>query len=113
MGFPGGSVVKNLPANAGDVRLILGREDRLEEGMATQSTIFVCNVLWTREPSPIVHGVPKSWTKRLEQAQSLYGHLSELERNTCPNVLFSPFIKDMWTYPKCMIILSLRSNTVK
>ena len=37
-GFPGGSAVKNPPANAGDARdavLTLGREDSLEVGMAT------------------------------------------------------------------------------
>ena len=36
-------MVKNPPANAGDVRdagLILGREDPLEEGMATHSSIL-------------------------------------------------------------------------
>ena len=38
-GFPGGSVVKNLPANAGDLGLILGREDVLEKEMATHSSI--------------------------------------------------------------------------
>ena len=35
-------VVKKLPANAGDIRdtgLILDREDALEEGMATYSSI--------------------------------------------------------------------------
>ena len=32
-GFPGGSVVKNLPANAGDGALIPGKEDPLEEEM--------------------------------------------------------------------------------
>jgi len=43
MGFPGGSVVKNLPANAGaigDANLIPGREDPLEEEMATHSSIL-------------------------------------------------------------------------
>ena len=35
-GFPGGSVVKNPPAKAGDLGSIpLGREDPLEEEMAT------------------------------------------------------------------------------
>ena len=38
MGFPGGSVVKNLPANAGDLCSVPGREDSLEEGMATHSS---------------------------------------------------------------------------
>ena len=31
LSFPGGSVVKNLPASAGDVSLILGWEDSLEK----------------------------------------------------------------------------------
>ena len=35
--FSGGSVVKNLPANAGDVSLILGWKDSLEKEMATHS----------------------------------------------------------------------------
>ena len=32
MGFPGGSVVKNLPADAGDMGLIPGSERSLLEG---------------------------------------------------------------------------------
>ena len=43
-GFPGGSAVKNLPANAGDHLPVhvpsLGREDPLEEGMATHSSVL-------------------------------------------------------------------------
>ena len=34
------SVVKNLPANAGDAVLILGQEDPLEEEMSIHSSIF-------------------------------------------------------------------------
>ena len=43
MGIPAGSVVKNLPANAGHVEIqvqSLGRADALEEGMATHSSIL-------------------------------------------------------------------------
>ncbi|CAI9179857.1 unnamed protein product [Rangifer tarandus platyrhynchus] len=46
-------VVKNLPANAGDVRdvvLTLGWEDPLEEGMATHFSIFAWRIPWTEEP---------------------------------------------------------------
>ena len=39
-GFPGGSVLKNLPANAGDMGPILGGEDPLEKEMATHSSIL-------------------------------------------------------------------------
>ena len=38
--FPGGSVVKDLPANAGDTVQSLGWEDAPEEEMATQSSIL-------------------------------------------------------------------------
>ena len=38
--FPGGSVVKNPPANAGDMGLILGQEDPLEKEIATHSSIL-------------------------------------------------------------------------
>ena len=43
-GFPGGSVVKNLPANPGDtagVGLILSWKDPLEKEMTTFSSILV------------------------------------------------------------------------
>ena len=42
-GFPGGSVVKNPPANAGDTEMSvssLGQDDPLEEEMATHSSIL-------------------------------------------------------------------------
>ena len=58
LGFPSGSVVKNPPANAGDKRF-LGREDPLEEEMATHSTILALKIPWTEEP---VHGVTESQT---------------------------------------------------
>ena len=46
-GFPGGSVVKNWPANAGDMDSIPGKKDRLE--MATHSRIFVWEIPQTEE----------------------------------------------------------------
>ena len=56
VGFPYGSVVKNLPANAGDVGLIpgsgrsLGQEDPLEKGRTTDSSILVWEIPWAKEP---------------------------------------------------------------
>ena len=46
MGFPGGSVVKNLPASAGDT----GQEDPLEKEMATYSSILTWRIPWIEEP---------------------------------------------------------------
>ena len=46
-------VLKNAPANAGDIRdvgLIHGQEDPLEEGMATHSSILAWRIPWTEEP---------------------------------------------------------------
>ena len=39
-GFPSGSVVKNLPANVGDVGSSLGWENPLEKEMVTHSSIL-------------------------------------------------------------------------
>ena len=46
-------MVKNPPANAGDVRdrvRSLGQEDPLEKGMATHSSIIAWRIPWTEEP---------------------------------------------------------------
>ena len=50
MGFPGGAVVKNLPAMQVTQVRSLGWEDPLEEGKATHSSILVCEIPWTEEP---------------------------------------------------------------
>ena len=42
--FPGGSVVKNLPANAGGGVQSLNREDPLEAGRATHSSILAWRI---------------------------------------------------------------------
>ena len=49
-GFPGGSVVKNLSAIQEIWVQFLGREDPLEEGMATHSSILAWRIPWTEEP---------------------------------------------------------------
>ena len=46
-------MVKNLPANAGDIRdgcSTPGSEDHPEEGMATDSSILAWRIPWTEEP---------------------------------------------------------------
>ena len=49
-GSPDGTVVKNTPANAGDMGSILGWEDPMEEEMATHSNILARKIPWTEEP---------------------------------------------------------------
>ena len=50
MGFPGGSLGKDLPANAGTQVPSLGQEDPLEEEMATHSSNLAWGIPWTEEP---------------------------------------------------------------
>ena len=49
-GFPGGSVVKKPPANAGDAGSIPGLGRSLEKEMATQSSLLATEIPWTEEP---------------------------------------------------------------
>ena len=57
-GFPGGSLVKNPPANSGDVGSIPGWEDPLEEEMAT-SIFLPGESHGQRSRRPTVHRVVK------------------------------------------------------
>ena len=63
MSFPGGLVVKNLPANAGDVRdevLSVGWKDPLEKEMATAFSIHAWKIPWTMEPG----GLHSPWNRK-------------------------------------------------
>ena len=56
VGFPDGTVVRNLPADAGDTRdkgLIPGWEDPLEEAMATHSSTLAWEIPWTEKPGEL------------------------------------------------------------
>ena len=59
-GFPGGSVVENLPMQKTQVRS-LGWEDPPEKGVATHSTILAQRVPWTDEPGGLQSRIAKSW----------------------------------------------------
>ena len=50
MGFPDGSVVKNLLAVQETKVRSLGREDPLEKEMATHSSILAWRIPWTEDP---------------------------------------------------------------
>ena len=46
-------MVKNSPTNAGDVRdagPILGQNDTMEEGMATNTSVLDWRIPWTEKP---------------------------------------------------------------
>ena len=50
LGFPGGSVVKHLPAMQETLVQSLGWEDPLLQKMATHSSILAWEIAWTEEP---------------------------------------------------------------
>ena len=50
LGFAGGSVVKNLPANAGDKGSIPGSGRFRGEGNGNPSSILAWKIPWTEEP---------------------------------------------------------------
>ena len=56
-------MVKNLPANAGDVVPFLGLEDPSEEEMATLSSILAWIIPWTEEPVRL----QSMWSQRVGQ----------------------------------------------
>ena len=63
MGFPGGTVVKNLPAMQETQVQSLAQEDSLEEGMATHSSILAWRIPMDRGVwQAAVHSVAKSQT---------------------------------------------------
>ena len=53
LGFPNGSVVKNLPAMQEIWVQSLGWEDPLEGKMATHSSILTWRTTWTEEPGRV------------------------------------------------------------
>ena len=52
-GFPGGSVVKNPPANAGDMSSVIGLEHLLEEEITTHSSILARGIPWMENPGEL------------------------------------------------------------
>ena len=61
-GFPGGSVVKNLAANAGDAGLIPGSGRSPGRGYGNPLQYSCLENPMDRAQGATVHGVTKSWT---------------------------------------------------
>ena len=82
MGFPGGSVVKNPPANVGDPGLI--PESGRSPGMATHSSILAWEIPWTEEP-----GRPQSMrvTKESDTTEQLNNNKNQVVHGMPPTPL--------------------------
>ena len=67
MGFPGGPVVKNLPAEQETQVRSLGWDDPLEKGMAAHYSIPAWRIPWTEEPD----GLQSMGCKELDTTEQL------------------------------------------
>ena len=64
MGFPHGSMAKNLPANAGDAGSVSALGRSLEKEVATRSRILAWEIPWTEKPGGLQSmGSQKSQTR--------------------------------------------------
>ena len=98
-GFQMALVVKNPPANAGDIKMwvqSLGQEDPLEKGIATHSRILAWKISWTEKPD----GLQSIGLQRV-------GHWSDLE---CTHMSHWT-VKTASCFPPCRrwVFLSKRS----
>ena len=70
MGFPSGSVVKNLPAMQETQVQSLGQKETLEKGMPTPSSILAWRIPWTDEP----FGLQSTGSQRVSHNSSDFAH---------------------------------------
>ena len=62
-GLPGGSEVKELPPNRGNMDLTPGLVDPLKEETTTYSSTLSWRIPWTEDLAAAIHGVTKNWTQ--------------------------------------------------
>ena len=89
--------VKNLPANAGEIRdpgSISGSGRSLEEGMVTHSIILAWRVPWTEEPG----GLQSIGLQRLRHDWSNLAQMHTRTANLC--LIFWETVKHLSTYPQ-------------
>ena len=80
MGFPGGSVVKNLPATQEMQVQSLGWQDALKEEIATHSSILAWRIPWTEEPGGLQSMGYKSWTRLSGEHFDFLGRVFNLDQ---------------------------------
>ena len=73
MGFPGGSVVKNLPAMQDMQVWSLARKNPLEKEMATHCSILAWEIPWTEKSGGLqsmgLQRIGHDWADKLQQQQ--------------------------------------------
>ena len=89
VGFPGGLVIKNLPAIQETCTRSLSQEDALEKGMAIHSSILAWRIPWTEDPGGLQSSL---WCqKKLDTTEHLT--LSSCECDRCGSLASLIFLK--------------------
>ena len=107
VGFPGGSVVKNPPANAeGQETWVqsLNQEGSLEKEMATNSSILAWKIPWTEKLGRIVvHRVANSWTRLKRLSRHTHAIKGFLGGNVSPRNVFlvTQSCLILWKFKDC------------
>ena len=94
-GFPGGSVVKNLPANAEDTGYIPGSGRSHGEGNGNNSSILVWEIPWTKEPDGLQS--IRSWNSwhdlaTKQQLNSIKCEYSEIQSKSILSLIFQIYL---------------------
>ena len=107
-GFPSGSVVKKLPEVQETRVQSLGREDPLEEGMATHSSILAWRISWTEEPG----GLQSTGSQRVGH-DSATEHSTRMVLLTCCPPVRSTLIRALCTalFPKVLTVQMVLSGS--
>ena len=135
MGFPRGSLVKNLPANLETLLRSLGWEDPLEEGMATHSSTLAWRIPWTEKPGGLqsmgLQRIGHGWAANTScMPLSLgFGHslllgflvglhvslvlkllLALFFYNISPSLFILPFHSSLSPFSSCQLLLILQNS---
>ena len=79
-GFPGGSVVKNLPASAGDNSSIPGSDRSSGEGNGSPLHTLAWEIPWTEEPGGVQSWVTKRDDGVTKQQTQISGQIALRQR---------------------------------
>ena len=92
---------KESACSAGDTGSVLGREDALEEGMATHCSTLAWRIPWTEEPG----GLQSKGSQRVRHDRGDWAHTHRLfatgmsfRWSVCSNLLSVHFLITLWTW---------------
>ena len=96
-------MVKNLPAKQETWVRSLGREDPLEKGTATHSSILAWEVPWTEQPGGRQSTGSQRWTRVSDRGRTAWSLYSVVQKHFVTEVSSCPLHALISTHPKCLL----------